>query len=142
MSGLVVLGLLWAAVGILLGIRWWSEREQAPGHHAAHDATAESGWARFGRGVESRSEDRLQVMRFAYACGTSLVAIGFLFQTAAPLAFGALFVNLGTIERYLVVLLDRDLAEEPALLRPERPAAHRRSRQPIVTRVLLGDLAK
>ena len=136
MSGLVLLGLLWAAVGIALAIRWWSERAQALGHHAAREAghPTPTGRARFGASTESRAEHRLQAMRLAYAVGTSLVAIGFLTEAALALAFGAALVNLGTVYRHLVRLVDDAPPDEPVLARP----AHRRARQPLVG-LLAGD---
>ena len=136
MSGLVLLGLLWAAVGISLGIRWWSEREQPPAHHAARGGIdpGPAASTRFGRLAESRAEHRRQAMRLAYAAGTSLVALGFLTRAALPLALGAALVNLGTVYRHLVLLVDEAPAEEPVLAHP----AHRRARSPIVG-VLLGD---
>ena len=136
MSGLVALGLAWAAVGILLGARWWSERVQAPGSHAprVEPEPQPVGVARFGQLSESRAEHRLQAMRGAYAAGTSLVAVGFLVGAALPLALGAALVNLGTIYRHLVRLLDEVPPDEPAVARP----AHRRARQPLVG-LLVGD---
>jgi hypothetical protein len=136
MSGVVVLGLLWAAVGILLGLRWWTERDQPLGHHVAREAQERArGRARFGQLAESRADHRRQAMLGAYAVGTSLVSAGFLLRAALPLALGAALVNLGTLYRYLVLLLDEAPATEPVLARP----AHRRGRQPLVTRVLVGD---
>jgi hypothetical protein len=136
MSSVVLLGLLWAAVGIVLAIRWWSERAQPLGHHAAGDleAPAPVGTARFGQLIESRAEHRLQAMRLAYAAGTCLVALGFLTEASLALAFGAALVNLGTIYRHLVRLVDEAPSEEPVLRRP----AHRRTRQPLVE-LLVGD---
>jgi hypothetical protein len=150
MSGVVALGLLWGAVGISLGIRWWTEREQASEHHAGREgavlAATGASSTRFGRATESRAEHRRQAMLGAYAVGTSLVAIGFLLEATLPLALGAALVNLGTLYRYLVLLLDEALFAEPDVDRVAasevvRPA-HRRARQPIVSRVLVGDLAK
>jgi hypothetical protein len=138
MSGLVVLGLAWAAVGVLLGQRWWSEREQPLAHHAARAAGDDRRVRevnRFGQLSESRADHRRQAMLGAYAAGTSLVGIGFLLDTALLLALGAAIVNLGTLYRYLVLLLDEAPRDEPVIARP----AHRRSRQPVVTRILLGD---
>ena len=137
MSGLVLLGLLWAAVGISLGIRWWSEREQAPGHHAARDGTVPGPVVRtrFGRLAESREEHRRQAMRLAYATGACVVAVGFWTTAGVLLALGAAFVNLGTIYRHLVLLVDEAPPDEPV---PARPA-HRRRTRPAVVNVLLGD---
>ncbi len=123
MSGVVVLGLLWAAVGILLGLRWWSDRAQPPAHHAAREELAAEGAGpvRFGRLTESRADQRRQAMRLAYAAGTSLVAVGLFTEVPVVLALGAALVNLGTLYRHLVALLDEapETEAEPVdLLQP------------------------
>jgi hypothetical protein len=130
MSAVVALGLAWGAVGILLGSRWWTERAQPPAHHAARvDGGSERpGRVRFGQLSESRAEHRLQAMRLAYAVGAGLVALGFLIEAALPLALGVALVNLGTVYRHLVLLVDESPADEPVLARP----AHRRARQPLM----------
>jgi hypothetical protein len=126
MSAGAVLGVLWLAAGIVLGLRWWGAR----GPEVARGARVELPVnARFGQVREDGSRRRLQAMRLAYAAGTTLVAVGLLTEVPVVLAFGAAMVNLGTIYRYLVVALDLDAVDTPLLNRPERiperlPALH------------------
>jgi hypothetical protein len=117
MSGLVALMLLWAAAGILLGIRWWREQgaEQAA---VAGAALAER--ARFGSVAEDGSAKRVHAMRAAYVVGATCCVVGFATGIAVVLAFGASLVNLGTVYRYLVVVLDHDLVDAPLIERPSR----------------------
>jgi hypothetical protein len=126
-SGVVVLGLLWAVAGILLGIRWWRERA-AEAAAATHPAAAATERVRFGRAPEDRSPRRWQAMRLAYALGAWLVALGLVSGVVPALAIGTVALNLGTLFRYLVVALDREALDLP-LLDLERS-----------TRLLFGDV--
>jgi hypothetical protein len=136
MSGVVVFGVLWAAAGVWLGSRWWAERgAEALGH------APEAARRRFGQAAAGGAQRRQQTMRLAYACGTTAVALGLLVRAPWLLALGAAMVNLGTLYRHLVALLD-ELPEPAPSLRPEPVAPlHRRARRPAAARVLLGNLA-
>ena len=68
MTGVGAFGLLWAAVGILLGIRWWREREADLGSPRSV-AVPSPDRLRFGGPAEDGSARRLQAMRLAYAGG-------------------------------------------------------------------------
>jgi hypothetical protein len=120
-SGVVLFGLAWAAVGILLGVQWWRERaaEAAPTLVGGASVTG-SERSRFGRAEEDGSPRRLQAMRLAYAAGMLSLSAGFLTGAAVPLALGAALVNLGTIYRYLVVALAHDRLDAPLIDRPGR----------------------
>jgi hypothetical protein len=141
MSPIVVLGLLWAAGGIALGLQWWRERGTAPSPQARADAAG----TRFGQGTDDGSWRRLQAMRRAYAFGAILVSIGFLVEAPALLALGAAMVNLGTIYRYLVVALDHSALDTPLVVRSRRAARHvarhARMAQPNLGGGLVGRLA-
>jgi hypothetical protein len=127
-SGIGVLGLLWAVAGILVGFRWWRGRTAAgPAATEARAATARR--ARFGQVAEDRSPQRWQAMRLAYALGAWLVALGLAADLVPALAAGAVALNLGTVFRYLVVAMDREALDLP-LLDLERSA-----------RILFGDVA-
>jgi hypothetical protein len=106
MSGVGVLGLLWAAVGIWWGSRWWRDRGPVPA-----PAAPALGRSRFGRAAAGGAWRRRQAMRLAYAAGAASVAGGLLLGWAWILALGAALVNLGTLYRHLVLLLDE--APEP-----------------------------
>jgi hypothetical protein len=117
-SGVGVIGLLWAVAGILVGIRWWRERTAgvpfaaAGATRAAPPATVR---VRFGQLAEDRSPQRWQAMRLAYAVGAWLVALGLATEVVPALALGAVALNLGTVFRYLVVALDREALDLPLL---------------------------
>lgn len=119
MTGLAALVLLWAAAGILLGIRWWREQgaEQAS---AAGAALVER--TRFGTVAEDGSPKRVAAMRAAYVVGAACCLVGLATGIAVVLAFGASLVNLGTVYRYLVVALDHDLVDAPLIERSSRYA--------------------
>jgi hypothetical protein len=138
MSGGGVLGLLWAAAGIWSGARWWNERAAALVDGDGAVATADGG--RFGRAAEGGAIRRRQAMRLAYAAGATAVALGLLVGWGWVLALGAAMVNLGTMYRLLVFLLDEAPEPEPVAA-PLAPARHVRSQQPVLSRVLLGNLA-
>jgi len=141
MSGVVVLGLLWAVVGILLGFRWRSERAKSPDDHAPRPNLV---GARFGQVRLGSSRQRVETMLLAYASGAALVSLGLMARAAWLLGLGALLVNVGTVFRYLVVALDAAQLDEPVIQRSPR-ARHTRDRgpsAPILRRVLIGDLAK
>jgi hypothetical protein len=140
MTGGAVFGLVWAAVGILLGSRWWTERARWRDTGTAQP-TAPDGRPRFGRAAEDGSGRRSLAMLAAYAAGTLVVAVGLLTDTPGLLGVGALLVNLGTIFRFLVLALDSSQLESPVIPPKRRPARVPRS-QPVLTRVLIGDLAK
>ena len=93
MSAVAALALLWLAAGVVLGVRWWSQR----GPDAARRVVAElpSG-TRFGRAHEDGSRRRLQAMLRAYAVGATLVGLGLATRLPIVLALGAVMVNLGT----------------------------------------------
>ena len=114
MSGVAAFGLVWAAVGVLLGLRWWREREA---DLAAGGGVVATGGQRlrFGGDFEDGSGRRLQAMRLAYAAGTLSTALGLLSGVAVALAFGAALLNLGTVYRYLVVAMDREALDTPLL---------------------------
>ena len=114
MSGVVLFGLIWAAAGILLGIRWWRERE-ADLRTAGGVAITAGQQARFGGVIEDGSGRRLQAMRLAYAVGALATAVGMISRGPVALALGAALLNLGTIYRYLVVALDREGLDTPLL---------------------------
>ena len=131
-----MLGLLWAAVGIWLGFRWWGERAAAP---RAPAPAATSARARFGQAAEGGAARRRPARRLAYAAGATAVAAGLLVGWGWVLALGAAMVNLGTLYRHLVFLLDE--APEPEVA-PEPPVGrHLRARRPALSRVLVGNLA-
>jgi hypothetical protein len=123
MTGGAVFGLVWAAVGLLLGIRWWSERARwqatSPSVAPAPDARA-----RFGGMIEDGSARRTAAMLLAYAAGATVVGVGLLVSTPALLGIGALLVNVGTIFRFLVLALDRAHLESPLLPPRQRQARH------------------
>jgi hypothetical protein len=136
MSGVAVLGVLWAAAGIWLGSRWWTERgAQAFGH--APQAAAR----RFGQPVLGGPQRRAQAMRLAYATGATAVAGGLLVRWSWLLAAGAAMVNLGTLYRHLLALVDELPEPDEALAPQPAPPQHRRARRPAATRILLGQLA-
>jgi hypothetical protein len=110
MSGVGVLGLLWAVAGIVLGLLWWRERlVDGPAAIAAVERrTTER--VHFGSLREDRGPRRLQAMRRSYALGAWLVALGLVADQALPLAAGALALNLGTLFHHLA-LGDQALAE-------------------------------
>jgi hypothetical protein len=118
MSAAMALGLLWAVAGVVLGLRWWQERDLAGAGRTAAEAPPTT---RFGRARDDGSGRRLQAMRLAYAAGTTSVALGMFTGAAALLALGAAMVNLGTIFRYLVVALDLDGVDTPLFVRNPRP---------------------
>jgi hypothetical protein len=138
MSGVVVLGLLWAAVGILLGFRWRDERAKSPSDHASQPALE---GARFGQVRLGGSHQRIESMLLAYASGALAVAVGLVVGAPWLLGLGALLVNVGTIYRYLVVALDAAQLDSPVITRTPR-ARHRPAASPLLRRVLIGDLAK
>lgn len=109
--------LLWAAAGILLGIRWW--REQGA-ERAAVAGAALAERTRFGSVAEDFSLRRVQAMRAAYVVGATCCVVGFATGIAVVLAFGASLVNLGTVYRYLSVALDHAQVDEPLIDRPSR----------------------
>jgi hypothetical protein len=116
MSGVGAFGLLWAVVGILLGFRWWREREAELGG-TLRVAGPSPGRVRFGGAIEDGSGRRLQAMRLAYAGGMLATGTGLVSEVAVLLALGAALLNLGTIYRYLVVALDREALDSPVLAR-------------------------
>jgi hypothetical protein len=121
MTAVVVLALLWAAVGALLLARWWSERGPDPSPRGRWEVPA---GARFGQAARADgSRRRLQAMRLTYGVGTTVVALGFLTGWAGLLALGALLVNVGTIERYLAEVLDLGTLDRPMVPRRSPRAA-------------------
>jgi hypothetical protein len=125
MSGVVLFGLIWAAAGVLLGMRWWRERE-ADLRTAGGSAVTAGQRVRFGGAIEDGSGRRLQAMRLAYAVGALATAVGLMSRVPVVLALGAALLNLGTLYRYLVVALDREALDTPLL--------------PQVSGFLLGDV--
>ncbi len=131
MSAVAVFGVLWVLAGILVGLRWWTERGAAASRATAGVGAAN---ARFGQAREDGSLRRRLAMRRAYVVGAGLVVAGAVTQVAVVLALGAAMVNLGTMYRYLVVALDLHAVDTPLLIRaPE--AAH------LARRGLVGRLA-
>ncbi len=118
MSGVAAFGLLWAVVGILLGFRWWREREAELGG-TLRVAVPSPERLRFGGAIEDGSGRRLQAMRLAYAAGMLATGAGLLAEVAVLLALGAALLNLGTVYRYLVVALDREALDTPLLARSD-----------------------
>jgi hypothetical protein len=116
MSGVGAFGLVWAVVGILLGFRWWREREADLGGTLAVVGPSRER-VRFGGDIEDGSGRRLQAMRLAYAAGMLATGAGLVSEVAVLLALGAALLNLGTIYRYLVVALDREGLDSPVLPR-------------------------
>jgi hypothetical protein len=106
MSGVGVIGLLWALAGILLGNLWW--RERAAGAFLATEAgDLPTQGVHFGCLLEDRGPRRLRAMRVAYALGAWLVALGIVTHLVLTLAVGAVALNLGTLFRYLLVVMDQ-----------------------------------
>jgi hypothetical protein len=138
MSGVVVLGLLWAVVGILLGFRWRAERAKSPTDHAPRPNLGD---ARFGQVRLGSSRQRVETMLLAYACGAVVVSLGLMARTAWLLGLGAVLVNVGTVFRYLVVALEPAQLDTPVIQRSAR-ARERGPAVPALRRVLIGDLAK
>lgn len=132
MSGVAVLGLLWAAGGIWCGSRWWRDRVPASGA----TPTLPPGRARFGQPIVDGGHGRRQAMRLAYAAGATAVAGGLLLEWAWVLALGSALVNLGTLYRHLVFLLD-DGPEERVVA---HGGAARGAQLPLRT-LLAGNLA-
>jgi len=121
MSAVVVLALLWAVVGALLLVRWWSERGPDPSPRGRWEVAPGT---RFGQAPRTDgSRRRFQAMRLTYGIGTTVVALGFLTGWAGLLAIGALLVNLGTLERYLAEVLDLDALDRPMVPRRSPHAA-------------------
>ena len=114
MSAVVVFGLLWVAAGVVVGLRWWSERGLGGARQAEVEGPAN---ARFGQVREDGSRRRRLAMRRAYAVGAALVVVGLVTAVPVVLALGAAMVNLGTIYRYLVVVLDLEAVDTPLLVR-------------------------
>jgi hypothetical protein len=121
MSAVLVLALLWAAVGLVLLARWWSERGPDPSPRGRWEVPPGT---RFGQATRvDGPRRRLQAMRLAYGAGTTVVALGFLTGWAGLLALGALLVNVGTMQRYLVEVLDLEALDRPMVpRRAPRPA--------------------
>ena len=121
MSAVVVLALLWAAVGSLLLVRWWSERGPDPSPRGRWEVPPGT---RFGQAARTDGgRRRLQAVRLTYGVGTTVVALGFLTGWAAVLALGALLVNLGTIQRYLAEVTDLGALARPMVPRRTPRAA-------------------
>lgn len=133
MSSVGLLGLLWAVVGIWSGSHWWAERGTA----AVPPRRTVPPRARFGTTSVGGPVRRRQAMRLAYAAGATTVGVGLVLGWAPVLALGAALLNLGTLYRALVLLLDEwsgeDSPEEVALA----AARHLRGRRT----VLQGSLA-
>jgi hypothetical protein len=121
MTGGVVFGLLWAAVGIVLGIRWRDER--ARWRTTAAVPAVATPRARFGADTQDGSIRRTAAMFLAYASGALIISVGVLTSTAVLLGVGAGLVNLGTVFRFLVLALDRAHLESPVI--PSRAPRHR-----------------
>lgn len=140
MSGAVLLGFLWALVGMLLGYRWRSERAKSL-HNDAPVPGPNS--RRFGQVRLGGSQQRVQTMLGAYAAGAALVSVGFLIHTPWLLGPGAMLVNVGTIYRYLVVALDASTLDGPVVTRTASASRAGASRHPIRAfgRNLLGDVS-
>jgi hypothetical protein len=115
MSAVMGLALLWAAVGLLLLVRWWSERGPDPSPRGRWDVAPGTRFGQVARVDGARR--RLQAIRLTYGLGTTMVAIGFVTRWAAFLAVGALLVNLGTIQRYLAEVMDLSALDRPVLPR-------------------------
>lgn len=133
MSSVGLLGLLWAVVGIWVGSRWWAERGSGPAR--AHREVRPR--ARFGTQSVGGPVRRRQAMRLAYAAGATTVGVGLVVGWAPVLALGAALVNLGTLYRTLVLLLDEWTGEESPEEVALAAARHLRGRRP----VLQGSLA-
>lgn len=121
MSGDVLFGLLWLAVGVLVGNRWWDERVRRPAL-GTHPATRGER-VHFGTVAEDGSGRRRQAMLLAYAAGFAVTGGGIASGAAVVLALGAALLNLGTIYRVLVIALDHDHLDVPVVELRLTPAA-------------------
>jgi hypothetical protein len=112
-SGDLLFGLAWMAVGLLVGSRWRDERarQRAVGAERA----APGSRVHFGAVAEDGSAKRRQAMLLAYAAGVVATGAGIALGTAVVLALGAALLNLGTIYRLLVIALDHDHLDVPVV---------------------------
>ncbi len=121
MSTVAVLGVLWALVGVPLGVRVLQERRPLPMEEfqRAMDALQTQGPNPWGVGpnVQATRRRRL-VSTLTYAPGLALLAVGLAMGDSGVLAVALALVNLGTAHRLLALAVDRAAHRRPQVLVP------------------------
>ncbi len=125
MSTVAVLGVVWALVGVPLGVRALQERRSLPMEEfqramGALQTQGPNPWG-VGPGLQAARRRRL-VSTLTYSPGLSLLAVGLVLGDTAVLTVGLALVNLGTVHRLVAVAVDRSARRRlPVLVSPPLP---------------------
>jgi hypothetical protein len=125
MPSIVLLGLLWALVGIPVAVRFLQDRREVPmtQFQRAMGALQGPGPGADGPVAGGSAVDRLSrrrlVSTLTYAPGVLLVLAGLILDDSSMLAVAVALVNLGTAHRLLGIRVER--AASRAVNRPRPP---------------------
>jgi hypothetical protein len=123
MPSIVLLGLLWAVVGIPVAVRFLHDRREVPmtQFQRAMGALQGPGPGADGPLAAASAVDRIArrrlVSTLTYAPGVLLALVGLLRDDSSMLAVAVALVNLGTAHRLLGIRVDRG-ANQPSRPRP------------------------